>query len=276
MRGISAAARTLGLSQPQLSRRLRRFEDQMGTRLFDRTPNGLMLTPAGERLLPLAVEMKKVANGVKRVQPELASKSRRVVRVSLDEVRELFLLRHATALRDALPHADIEFYSAHQHLDHATRETDVQIRSCLPESDTLVAKKLGDLPYAVYRSRDFVAADGVSAVEDVHWVGLSTDRIWYPEIHRWIDETLRYAPKLRVNTMTGALRAVRAGVGYGVLPCFMGDEAPDLVAVPAFGVVEMARENLILHRDLLRDRTIRIAVDTIVGLYRREQAGLAA
>ena len=144
MRGISAAARTLGLSQPQLSRRLRRFEDQMGARLFDRTPNGLMLTPAGERLLPLAAEMKRAADSVRRIQPELASRTRRVVRISLDEVRQQLLMRHVSSLRAAVPQADIEFYSAHMHLDHATRETDIQIRSCMPESDTLVAKRLGE------------------------------------------------------------------------------------------------------------------------------------
>ena len=93
MRCISAAARTLGLSQPQLSRRLRHFEDQMGARLFGRTPNRLMLTPAGERLLPLASEMKKSADAVRRIQPDLASRTRRVVRISLDEVRQQLLMR---------------------------------------------------------------------------------------------------------------------------------------------------------------------------------------
>jgi DNA-binding transcriptional LysR family regulator len=276
MRGISAAARTLGLSQPQLSRRLRRFEDQMGTRLFDRTPSGLMLTPAGERLLPLAAEMKKVADGVKRVQPELASKSRRVVRISLDEVRQQFVLRHALFLKQAIPHADIELYSAHLHLDHATRETDIQIRSCLPESDTLVAKRLGELSYAVYRSRNYTGTARVCPADDANWVGLSADRVWYPEIAQWMETHVRHPAKLRVNTMTGMEQALSAGAGYGVLPCFMAENNADLVRVGDFGIVKTSQENLIIHRDLLRDETIRKAVDAICLLYKQKPADVAA
>ncbi len=98
MHGVTAASRVLGVSQPQMSRRLRAFEDKMGARLFDRTPNGLMLTPAGEKLLPLAQQMRLVAEGVERVRPELAQNQRRVLRISLDEVRENFITTHLKEL----------------------------------------------------------------------------------------------------------------------------------------------------------------------------------
>ena len=276
MRGISAAARTLGLSQPQLSRRLRRFEDQMGARLFDRTPNGLMLTPAGERLLPLAAEMKRAADSVRRIQPELASKTRRVVRISLDEVRQQLLMRHVSSLRAAVPQADIEFYSAHMHLDHATRETDIQIRSCMPESDTLVAKRLGELTYGVYCSSDFQKKTAGPPLEDTDWIALSTDRIWYPEIQQWMQNNVRHPAKLRVNTMTGMVQAIEAGAGYGILPRFMAEDARGLQPVEGLDAVYVSQENLIIHRDLLRDRTMRMAVDAIVALYRNADLKEAA
>lgn len=44
---ISRAAESLGISQPSLSQQLLRLEDEVGTRLFDRTVRGVVLTDAG-------------------------------------------------------------------------------------------------------------------------------------------------------------------------------------------------------------------------------------
>ncbi|WP_269524268.1 LysR family transcriptional regulator [Coraliomargarita parva] len=52
--GVLPAARALHLTQPALSARLRRLEDAVGESLFERSRQGMRLTPAGERLLPVA------------------------------------------------------------------------------------------------------------------------------------------------------------------------------------------------------------------------------
>jgi len=49
---FSAAAEQLGLTQPAVSKRVAALENQVGSRLFDRVGKRILLTPAGQRLLP--------------------------------------------------------------------------------------------------------------------------------------------------------------------------------------------------------------------------------
>ncbi len=271
MHGLTAASRVLGLSQPQMSRRLRAFEDKMGARLFDRTPNGLMITPAGEKLLPLAQQMRLVAEGVERVKPELAQSQRRVLRISLDEVREHFITVHLKELMADIGDAEIELFCGQMHLNHASRETEIQLRSCLPESETLIARKMGETVYGVYVSKNYQSRDDAAPADDPNWIGFSADRLWYPELKQWMDRTLKYAPAMRFNTIPAQLNAARSGVGFAVLPRFLADPVRDLVRVDEFGDVYSASEHLIVHRDLLREPVVRRAVDAIAALYKKYQ-----
>lgn len=51
---FTAAAKRCNVAQPSLSQQIRRLEEQLGLRLFDRLPKGTVLTDAGRWLLPRA------------------------------------------------------------------------------------------------------------------------------------------------------------------------------------------------------------------------------
>jgi DNA-binding transcriptional LysR family regulator len=61
---VTRAARRLHVVQPAISMQIAKLEDELGQRLFDRTPKGMVATAAGEqayrRLLPLLREFKEV------------------------------------------------------------------------------------------------------------------------------------------------------------------------------------------------------------------------
>ena len=54
---LTRASEALHLSQPALSSHLKALEEQFGVMLFERTPSGMTLTPAGRRLLPEAEQI---------------------------------------------------------------------------------------------------------------------------------------------------------------------------------------------------------------------------
>ncbi|MEV1172755.1 LysR family transcriptional regulator [Nonomuraea sp. NPDC049784] len=60
-RHFGRAAAVLHLTQPSLSRQIRRLEQQLGARLLDRTPQGSRLTEAGEVFLPHATALLRSA-----------------------------------------------------------------------------------------------------------------------------------------------------------------------------------------------------------------------
>ncbi|MGH9069350.1 MAG: LysR family transcriptional regulator [Acidimicrobiales bacterium] len=54
---VGAAARTLGVTEPAVSSALAALRHQLGDRLVDRSSSGMVLTPGGRRLVPIASQM---------------------------------------------------------------------------------------------------------------------------------------------------------------------------------------------------------------------------
>ena len=67
---IKKAALELGISSATLSARMIRFEQHLGTPLFIRTADAMVLTAAGEQLLPSAAE---ILTNYRRLQAEMAA-----------------------------------------------------------------------------------------------------------------------------------------------------------------------------------------------------------
>ncbi len=92
---VSAAADSLGVSQPTLSRALARCEAELGARLFERVPDGVRPTPAGA----LTVE---AARDVTTRHARLLSSLARVLDPGTGLVRLAFLDSIATSLVPSL------------------------------------------------------------------------------------------------------------------------------------------------------------------------------
>ncbi len=63
-RHVGRAARRLCLTQPPVSRHILRLEDELGTSLFERRRDGMALSDAGARLLPVALDILRLVDTV--------------------------------------------------------------------------------------------------------------------------------------------------------------------------------------------------------------------
>ena len=280
MGSLSAGAQSIGMSQPQVSRRLRELERDLGVRLFDRTPYGLRPTDAGTKLIPMVAKMRMAADAIERAKPDLSAGSVSVVRISVDEIREHFLVSHLSEIRTSLDGIELEIFAGHEHLDHESRMTDIQIRSCLPDNESLIAKRVGTTGYGLYAAKSFLERQGVDkdyrAVSTLPWIGLSPDHLWYPLQRNLLESVFETASALRFNSMTGIVRAAALGHGVALLPHFMASELPDLKMLQAPEAALETTEYLIVHRDLTRETAIRKVIDALSALYKDKRKELAA
>ncbi|GAA3541804.1 LysR substrate-binding domain-containing protein [Amycolatopsis ultiminotia] len=137
-RNFGRAAVALHLAQPSLSRQIQRLEDQLGVRLFDRTPQGSHLTEAGRAFLPQAQELLRTAH-----QAALTARASAPPRtITIGYVADLVITPAVRELRHRYPDARI-----------STRHLDWQEVHALPEHqvDALVARTPLPLPSDRFR-----------------------------------------------------------------------------------------------------------------------------
>jgi DNA-binding transcriptional LysR family regulator len=271
---LSAAARNLKVTQPTVGRRLKAFEEGLGTGLFDRLPDGMVLTTAGEELLPLAESMELSALAVDRRQASFPGETRGTVRLSIWESFAPFLTDHLPSLQQSLLEVEIELGVTHTDADLSRREADLLIRECLPNNPSLIARKLAKYTFAVYGGVDFVAhnpaALGEARYSDCSWVGFDEDHAYFLN-QAWLLKRLGgRLPRLRVNNGLVLQDAVRKGSGLGVLPCFSGDRDPVLHRLTA-PLPEITRDlYLVVHRDVRRAPAVRAVMDALIEIFKRE------
>ena len=108
-RHFGRAATALRVPQPSLSRQIRRLEQQMGVRLFDRTPQSTRLTEVGEVFLPRAKALLRSAAQAAAQARNAAEPSR----ITIGYTTALIITPAVRALRREHPDADVQT----RHLD---------------------------------------------------------------------------------------------------------------------------------------------------------------
>lgn len=159
---VSAAARTLGVSQPTLSRQIRALEQRMQLTLFERSPRGLHLTEQGEALVAAAEQMDAAADRFVRQATGLSEELEGDVRISVNEIVGYHLLPPLiAAFRRRHPGVAIEVLISNRASSLSKREADIALRMFRPPQAGLVAMRLPDLELGLFAHRDYLERNGV-------------------------------------------------------------------------------------------------------------------
>ena len=219
-RTLAGAATAVGLDPSTLSRRLVALEESLGTRLFDRTREGLVPTQGAELLLPAAEEMAAAHARFSRDASGFERVAEGIVRLSVPPgLAESFVVPALVHLRSKHPGIHLEVDTSVRFVDLTRREADLAVRTQRPQTGDLVSVKLGERQW-----RPMVAANHskrrrpVKDWGDVPWIGWGDDLQSFPPA-RWLT---RHVPAsamvLRTSHFTMHVAAVEAGLGAALLP----------------------------------------------------------
>lgn len=262
---VRAAGAALRVSHTTVARRVESLEAELGTRLFDRHRDGYVLTDAGARLLPAA---ERVEDGITTLARAMVGGDRALRGPVHVTCGDPFVA--AQVIEDLAPwcaeHPDVELRVDHdgRPFNLAKGEADLAIRALgvgHSPPETLVAKHLARIVVANY------GAPGGSCAR---WLGAPDPRVVeairsggaYAELPAWGS----------FGSVTLIVAAASAGLGYAILPTYMGDVSPGLVRLPTADVRHLGELWLLSHPDLRETARVQAARRLILEGFVRRRA----
>ncbi|NOQ68858.1 MAG: LysR family transcriptional regulator [Gammaproteobacteria bacterium] len=223
---ISGAAKQLNVQHSTVSRRIRKFEEKLGTRLLERKTGRYELTQAG-------VNVKEAANRIERevlhVDGALLGKDSQQVGTlkvaALNNMASSILMPMFASFSKKLPQVELHIIVSNIDVSLSQREADVAIRLTNTPVDTLIGKRVVTVASTIYASRTYLEQLKINGGE-AKWIGVECcgfHKTWTRHLcseqshHFYSDDT----------QLTHS--AIRQGLGISILPCFMGDPDPELV-----------------------------------------------
>jgi DNA-binding transcriptional LysR family regulator len=159
---VLGAARKLGAQQPTLSRHIAELEAQWNVPLFERTGRGVVPTLAALSLAEAARDMQAGAARLERALTGLGEVTSGSVRVSASQVAASYLLPPLIVeLQSMEPGIQLEIVASNTLSNLVRREADIAVRMVRPVQDSLVAKKIGDVPIVACAHRSYLERAGV-------------------------------------------------------------------------------------------------------------------
>ncbi len=259
---LRGGAESIAVNHTTLTRRISVMEEKIGSRLFDRSRQGLVLTQVGEELLPYA----------ERVEDEMTSVSRMIIGRDSDPVGTVYVsLPHGMAMTSLMddfalfseryPDINLNLQFGNDIANLSRREADVSIRVANEVFDDAVGRRLVRMSQAAYCTREYAQKVKDNGGEGLTFIG------WHePEddiTAQWLIDS--YYPKAtlkhRVSELVPLISLAASGLGMAYLACNLGDRHPDLIRAPFQKPLPYRSIWLLLHRDLRTTARIRCFVD---------------
>ncbi len=260
---LSAAAAQLKSSAATVGRRMVALEQAVGRPLFVRSRTGYELTPDGKTLLDKALAME---GGAQSIRDWLdADGARSVVRISAGTGTAGFLAANFSKLWTPDDSFRIAFKTTEAKLDIAHREVEIGLRNASPDSPNLASRRTVRVAQAPFRARNQAGGqpdEGVAIPpEDAA-----------TRSARWVNEQPGIVVAAWANTVRTLHELIRAGAGKGVLPCFVGDQDPQLERAGEPIAELETHQWVVMHNDDRHRADVRTVIDRIVSLSMKHAA----
>ncbi len=229
---MSEAARELGLQTPIISKRIKRLEERLGSRLFHRTTRQISLTEAGEGFHERVLA---ALAGLEEAEAFLAGRSSAVtgrLRVSAPtSFGRMHIAPYLTRFFSLYPDVELQLTLTDAFQDLVAEGFDLAIRIGELPSSSLVARKLAAVRRILCATPDYVERHGTpAAIEDLEQhvcISAHNNAYWHLSGPNG-PVALRPVGPLSTNSSEVVREAVLSGLGIAFRSTW--DVGPDLRA----------------------------------------------
>jgi DNA-binding transcriptional LysR family regulator len=236
---LSAAGRSLGLTQPTIGRHIAMLQESLGGRLlFTRSQMGLTPTAAAHELRPHAEDMAAAAAAFVRMASGNLEESAGVVRLAAADVMGVEVLPAILSeFRCKYPQTAVELSLSNQMADLLRRDADIAVRMVRPKQKALLAKRAGTVTLGFHAHRHYLEHHGYpERLEDLaHHTLIGFDRtLPFSSLLQAVPLPVsRELFAFRCDNDLAQLAALRAGFGIGICQLGIARRDPDLVPLLA-------------------------------------------
>ncbi|MDJ0761160.1 MAG: LysR family transcriptional regulator [Woeseiaceae bacterium] len=263
---LSAAARAMNMAQPTLGRQVSALEEELGVVLFERRGRGLELTNSGLELVDHVRSMAEAANRLSLSASGKSTSLEGTVCITATDITAVFVMPALIAkLRRQEPGIRIELIASNSSSDLKRREADIAIRAYRPTQADLIARKVRDIPWSLYASKDYLERLGNPTTPE----GFdNADFIGFDRSERLVAALNPLGFNLTKDNFTviaenhiAHWELLRHGVGITPMPTELGDTEPGIQRIlPDLGPMD-SELWLAAHRELRTTRRIRTVFD---------------
>jgi len=259
------ASEKLKIDKTTVGRRIRRLEQSLGLKIFDRYAHGMMLTPSGKELhkkiLDIHEKMQSIGQDLFSADSKLSGN---VTIATTGAIATHWLIPNLFSFQEQYPQITIDLLVKYSSVNLRAREADITISMIDPTDEGTVSFKLGALSFSLYASHSYVERHGMpSSPADMgnhSFVELtSIPKTW---INRPWNKILKDAtkPVFSVNTSSAYLEAVKRGMGIGIFGDFKDSEIRHLAKLN-FAPVAVRDVWLLSHEETNKTARIRALLD---------------
>lgn len=261
---LSAAARSLGLTQPTVGRHVDALETALGYALFIRTQQGLSPTQEALALRPYAEALESTSTALLRAASSQGAGVRGTIRITASDVITVEVLPAIiTELHAAYPELTIELMSSNRIEDLLQREADIAVRMQRPSQGVLIARRIGDVELGMYAHKDYLARRGRPArIDDLAGhalIGFDKETAFIRSMKTKLPDVHRESLALRTDSDLASLAMLRAGFGIGYCQIGLARNNPALVRLFPKRISLKLDTWLAMHEDLRDNPSCKVA-----------------
>lgn len=259
---LRAAAEVLGTTHVKVNRHIGALEATYGVALIRRTQRGVTLTPAGEKLLPIAEQAEGAFEQARRSLLGLDQQMTGDIHFSLSGPLAYFIATPILAkFSEQHPDINLRVQVSTALNDPKLMKTDVSLRMIYEVTDDAIVKKLFPIGIGTFAHKDYIAENLPKAGpngQGLRWVGAGSGAKpqWvldspFPEAH------IRH----EFSDPLLFIEAVSNGMGMARFGAFLVQKRPELKMVPGTEIEAGPPLCILIHPEMRRVARVRRFVD---------------